>query len=213
MTEILPAHSTKAIKHAAHLLLEGELVAFPTDTVYGVAGDALQHFAVRQIFEAKQRPRDKALPVFITQIDDLNQVARSVPNAAWPFLRQFWPGALTVVLHKSPNLPPELTAGQDTVAVRLPDHPVCHDLVARVGHPLAVTSANLSGRPSPTTAQEVAAQLGGRIALILDGGPTPTPHPSSIVDLSVSPPRLLREGDVTLAALREYLPDLEQAGA
>lgn len=211
MTQILPANAKKSIRAARYLLLEGELVAFPTDTVYGVAANAFERYAVRQLFEAKQRPADKALPVFITQIDDLNQVARNIPNRAWPFLQQFWPGALTVVFQKSPNLPADVTAGQDTVAVRLPDHPVCHRLVVAMGHPLAVTSANLSGHPAPTTAEQVAAQLGGRIALILDGGPTPTPHPSSIVDLSVSPPRLLREGDISLAHLREHLPDLERA--
>jgi len=209
MTQILPATSGKAIRLARRLLFEGEVVAFPTDTVYGVGVNAFEPFAVRQLFEVKQRPPDKAIPVFITQIDDLNQVARQVPNAAWDFLRQFWPGALTVVLPKSPHLPADVTAGADTVAVRLPDHPLCHQLVVRLGRPLAVTSANLSGRPAPTTAAQVAAQLGGRLPLILDGGPTPTPNPSSIVDFSVSPPRLLREGDLTLAALRVYLPNLE----
>ena len=207
MTTIQPI-TQKSIRHAVHLLREGEVVAFPTDTVYGVGVIAGNRFAVRQLFEAKQRPLDKPLPVFITQVDDLNQVACNIPNAAWPFLRQVWPGALTVVLPKAPHLPAEVTSGGDTVAVRLPDHPLCYELVACVGRPLAVTSANLSGRPSPTTAQEVAAQLGGRIALILDGGPTPTPHPSSIVDFSVSPPRLLREGDLTLEMLREQLPAL-----
>ncbi len=211
MTEIRTVNP-KSIKKAIHLLREGEVVAFPTDTVYGVGVIAGNRFAVRQLFLAKQRPADKPLPVFITQIDDLNQVARDVPNAAWAFLRQVWPGALTVVLRKSPHLPAEVTSGGDTVAVRLPDHPLCYELVARVGRPLAVTSANLSGLPAPTTAQEVAAQLRGRIAMILDGGPTPTPHPSSIVDLSVTPPRLLREGDLTLAMLREHLPNLERVG-
>lgn len=211
MTDILPI-SNKSIKNAVHLLREGEVIAFPTDTVYGVGVIAGNRFAVRQLYLAKQRPPNKPLPVFITQIDDLNQVARDVPNAAWAFLRQVWPGALTVVLPKSPHLPTEVTSGGDTVAVRLPDHPLCYELVARVGRPLAVTSANLSGQPAPTTAQEVAAQLDGRIALILDGGLTPTPHPSSIVDFSVSPPRLLREGDLTLAMLRAHLPNLERAG-
>ena len=144
----------------------------------------------------------------ITQIDDLNQVARDVPNFAWPLLERFWPGALTVVLPKSPHLPVDVTAGRDFVAVRLPDHPLCLELVVKVGRPLAVTSANLSGQPSPTTAEEVAAQLGGRIPLILDGGPTATPHPSSIVDFSVRPPRLLREGDLSLQVLREVVTDL-----
>jgi L-threonylcarbamoyladenylate synthase len=208
MTEVLPI-SRKSIKRARRLLRDGEIVAFPTDTVYGVGVNAFERFAVRQLYQAKKRPKDKAIPVFITQIDDLNQVARDIPNKAWKILLQFWPGALTVILPKSPHLPEDVTAGQDTVAVRLPAHPLCLELVLKVGHPLAVTSANISGQPAPTNADEVLAQLDGRIALILDGGPTPTPHPSSIVDLSVKPPVLLREGDIKLEALREYLPKLE----
>lgn len=213
MTQILPAASGKALRLARHLLREGELVAFPTDTVYGVGANAFERWAVRQIFAIKQRPPDKALPVFIYQIDDLNQVARRVPNGAWLMLQKFWPGALTVVLPKNPKLPDDVTAGQETVAVRIPDHPVCLALVARVGRPLAVTSANLSGQPTPPTAQGVARQLGRDLPLVLDGGPSPAPQPSTIIDLSVNPPRLLRSGPVSLDLLRDFLPDLEEAAA
>ena len=174
MTQILPAASTKAIRLARRLLREGEIVAFPTDTVYGVGANAFERWAVRQIFAIKQRPPDKALPVFIYQIDDLNQVARRVPNEAWTMLQKFWPGALTVVLPKNPKLPDDVTAGQETVAVRIPDHPICLELVTQVGRPLAVTSANLSGHSTPTTAQSVAEQLGKNLPLVLDGGPSPT---------------------------------------
>lgn len=209
MTEILPATSSKAIKLARRLLREGEVVAFPTDTVYGLGANAFERFAVNQIFAIKERPPDKALPVFIYQIDDLNLVARHVPNRAWPLLHALWPGDLTVVLPKNPALPDEVTQGEKTIAVRIPNHPVCLDLITQVGRPLAVTSANLSGQPTPITAQAVAEQLRGRLPLILDGGPSPTTLPSSIVDLSVTPPRLLRQGRLTLEMLREYLPDLE----
>ena len=208
MTDILPATSPKAVKLARRLLREGELVAFPTDTVYGLGANAFERYAIRQIFAVKERPPDKALPVFIYQLDDLNQVARRVPNQAWPLLQQFWPGDLTVVLPRNPALPEEVTSGQPTVAVRIPNHMLCLDLVTQVGRPLAVTSANLSGQPAPTTAEAVAEQLGDRIPLILDGGPSQIELPSSIIDLSVSPPRLLRQGRLTLEMLREYLPDL-----
>jgi L-threonylcarbamoyladenylate synthase len=208
MTEILPATSGQALRRARHLLREGEVIAFPTDTVYGVGANAFERFAVRQIFTLKKRPVDKALPVFIAQIDDLNLVARHIPDRAWLFLQKFWPGALTVVLPKNPQLPDDVTAGQDTVAIRIPNYPLCLELVIRVGRPLAVTSANLSGRPTPDTAQGVAEQLGEALPLVLDGGPSPVPQPSTIVDLSVSPPRLLRRGPLTLSQLRKFLPDL-----
>ncbi len=208
MTEILPARSEKSIRRARFLLREGEVVAFPTDTVYGVGAVAFERFAVRQIFALKKRPPDKAIPVFITQVDDLNLVARHVPNPAWKLLQALWPGALTVVLPKNPKLPDDVTAGQPTVAVRIPDHPVCLELVERVGRPLAVTSANLSGQPTPRTAQEVAAQLGPNLPLVLDGGPSPSTVPSTIVDLSADPPRVLRVGVISPDVLREYLPNL-----
>ncbi|MEW5961712.1 MAG: L-threonylcarbamoyladenylate synthase [Chloroflexota bacterium] len=209
MTQILPATSGKAIRLARRLLRAGEIVAFPTDTVYGVGANAFERYAVRQIFAIKQRPPEKALPVFIYQIDDLNQVARRVPNEAWIVLQKFWPGALTVVLPKNPRLPDDVTAGQETVAVRIPDHPTCLELISQVGRPLAVTSANRSGQPTPTTAQGVAGQLGPALPLVLDGGPSPASQPSTIIDLSASLPRLLRPGPISLAALRELLPDLE----
>jgi L-threonylcarbamoyladenylate synthase len=209
MTEILPATSRRAIKLARRLLREGEVVAFPTDTLYGVGANAFERFAVRQIFAVKSRPLDKALPVFICQVDDLNLVARDVPNQAWPLLQKLWPGALTVVLPKVSALPDDVTGGQETVAVRIPNHPVCLELVNQVGRPLAVTSANLSGQPNPTSAQDVAEQLGGRLPLILDGGPSLTTRPSTIVDLSISPPRVLRYGALSMAALKQFLPNLE----
>lgn len=208
MTEILPATSPKAIKLARRLLREGEAIAFPTDTIYGLGANAFERFAIHQIYAIKERPPEKGLPVFIYQIDDLNLVARHVPNQAWPMLHALWPGDLTIVLPKNPALPAETTAGLATVAVRLPNHPVCLELVAAFGRPLAVTSANLSGQPTPTTAQGVAEQLAGRIPLVLDGGSSFTGQASTIVDLSITPPCILRQGRLTLEMLREFLPEL-----
>jgi L-threonylcarbamoyladenylate synthase len=188
---------------------EGEAVAFPTDTVYGVGANAFERFAVRQIYHLKKRPPDKPIPLFIYQIDDLNQVARDLPNRAWALLRACWPGPLTVVLPKIAALPDIVTAGQDSVAVRIPDHPVCLELVIQMGRPLAVTSANLSGQPTPRTAAEVARQLGPDLPLVLDGGPSLAgAKPSTIVDLSVRPPRLLRPGPISRERLGQFLPDL-----
>ena len=208
MTEIPPATSRKSIRRAVHVLREGEVVAFPTDTVYGVGANAFERFAARRIFEIKQRPADKSLPVFIYQIDDLNLVARDIPNRAWRLLQTFWPGALTVVLRKNSALPDIVTSGQDTVAVRIPDHPVSLDLVIKSGRPLAVTSANLSGQPTPATAQGVAEQLGKKLPLVLDVGPSSTSQPSTIIDFSSTPPRVLREGGISVTELQNFLPDL-----
>lgn len=209
MTQILPATSRKAIKLARRLLREGDAVAFPTDTVYGLGANAFEPYAVRQIFKVKQRPPDKALPVFIYQIDDLNLVARDVPNEAWNLLQEFWPGALTVVLPKAAALPDAVTGGKNTVAVRIPNHPVSLNLVIQVGRPLAVTSANLSGQPTPATARGVAKQLGKALPLVLDGGPSSSISPSTIIDLSVKPPHLLRLGPLRATVLQEFLPHLK----
>jgi L-threonylcarbamoyladenylate synthase len=183
-------------------------VAFPTDTVYGLGAIAFERYAVRHIYQLKQRPPSKGIPVFITQIDDLNLIARDVPNQAWALLRDFWPGALTVVLPKVKALPDDVTSGLDTVAVRIPDHPISLELVLAAGRPLAVTSANISGQPTPPTAQGVAEQLGPDLPLVLDGGPSPSILPSTIIDLSRHPPRLLRPGPLKLADLKKYLPAL-----
>lgn len=213
MTEILPAHYDSAKKKARYLLREGEVVVFPTDTVYGIGADASQRFAVREIFRVKQRPLDKALPVFISEVGDLNLVTntRAISNQAWLFLQQVWPGALTAILPKSSALLDEVTAGEETVAVRIPDHDFCLDLVRRVGKPLAVTSANLSGHVTPSTASEIAHQLAGQVPLLLDGGSTPQQQPSTIIDFTTTPPRVLRQGALDFGRLKAKLPDLVAA--
>jgi len=206
---ILPITHQTILKTARRLIREGEVVAFPTDTVYGLGADAFSRFGVTQLFTVKQRPKTKAIPVFIAQLSDLNLVAQQVPNEAWLFLEQFWPGALTVVLPKNPQLIPEVTGGTDTVAVRIPDYDICLQLVTAVGKPLAVTSANLSGQPTPKTAQAVAEQLGETVPLIIDDGPSPSDLPSTIVDFTQTPPKILRQGALSFEMLQAALPDLQ----
>jgi len=207
-TRVLPADSQTAIAQAARILTAGGLVAFPTDTVYGVGAHAFDAEAIERLYAAKERPRDKAIPVLLAAAADLPLVTREVPSIAHRLADAFWPGALTLVLPRHPALPAILTAGGDSVAVRVPDHPLVRALVAALGAPLAATSANLSGRPSPDTAEEVATQLGGRVDLILDGGPCPGGVPSTVLDLTLDPPRVLRAGPVTEAALRAVLLNL-----
>jgi L-threonylcarbamoyladenylate synthase len=175
------------------LLRAGEPIAFPTDTVYGVGAPARDAMAVLRLYAVKQRPYTQAIPLLIADAADLESVtAASTPLARR--LARLWPGALTLVLPAAPDLPSELLAGGATVAVRLPDHAWLRGLIRALGGPLAATSANLHGGRDPQTAEEVAAQLGGALPLIADGGPTPGPIPSTIVDCTGAEPRLLRAG-------------------
>ena len=210
-TRVVGAGAPGVVEEAARLLAGGALVAFPTDTVYGVGCDPWSAEAIARLYAAKERPLHMAIPVLVASPEDVAQVAEAPAGEADRLLRRFWPGALTVVLRRRAGVPDLLTAGGGTVAVRMPDHPLALRLIAAAGGALAVTSANRSGRPSPETAAEVLADLAGRIALLIDGGRAPLGVPSSIVDLTTHPPRLLREGHLSLATLRETLPDLYRA--
>jgi L-threonylcarbamoyladenylate synthase len=207
-TRVALADEPEAIRRARRLLLSGEVVAFPTDTVYGVGAHALRPEAVAALYKVKNRPTSKAIPILVAQAEDVARVARQVPAIAWELAERFWPGGLTLVLPRAEMVPPIVTAGGDTVAIRCPDHPVPLTLADAIGAPLAATSANLSGQPSPTTARQVEEQLGGRVPLIIDGGECPGGVPSSVVDLSLSPPCLLREGAIPVEALLSVLADL-----
>ncbi|MCX6038754.1 MAG: L-threonylcarbamoyladenylate synthase [Chloroflexi bacterium] len=193
-TEVLSAQNPLALPRALEILQLGGLVAFPTDTVYGVGALAFDGAAVESIYAAKDRPVEKAIPVLIGDADDLAKVSAEVPEIALKLAARFWPGPLTLVMPKHPKLP-EAVSAAPTVGVRIPDHPVARALL-RLAGPMAVTSANLSGQPSPSTAQEVFAQLGGRIALILDGGKTPGGVPSTVVDCIGVEPQVLRAGAI-----------------
>jgi L-threonylcarbamoyladenylate synthase len=203
VTRVLPA-TVDGIADAAVILRAGGLVAFPTETVYGLGAHALDPRAVARIFAAKQRPSDDPLIVHLAAASWLDRVAR--PTALGQRLAgRFWPGPLTLVLPRLEQVPLEVTAGLDTVAVRVPSHAVAHDLLAATGLPVAAPSANLFGRPSPTRAQHVLADLDGRIDAVLDGGQTVVGVESTIVDVSGPRPRLLRPGGVTQEVLEEAL--------
>lgn len=203
-TRVLPADDRDAVAEAAALLRSGEPVAFPTDTVYGVGVPAFIEEAVGSLYEVKDRPPEKSIPLLLSDIGDLPRVAMPVPDLAWRLAERFWPGALTLVLPKGPDVPDIVSAGPG-VAVRVPAHPVVPGLILAVGAPLATTSANLSGGTSPRTAGEVVDQLGGRIPLILDGGACEGGISSTVVDLIQSPPRILRHGGIASDVLEPYL--------
>jgi L-threonylcarbamoyladenylate synthase len=194
-----------SVNRAAALLKAGELVAFPTDTVYGVGAIVWDATAVGKLYTAKLRALDKAIPVLLADPADVALVARDLPSGALRIAQLFWPGPLTLVVPRAARVPVEVTAGGDSVAVRVPDHDLARALIRASGAPLAATSANLSGQASPVTAQEVAAQLGERIALILDGGRCPGGVPSTILDLTQPQPRILRPGPVSLEQILEIL--------
>ena len=192
---------------AGKLIAEGELVAFPTETVYGLGGDALDPDASRKIYAAKGRPSDNPLIVHIAEFDDMKRVAREVPEQARKLADAFWPGPLTMIVWKSDAVPEATTGGMQTVAVRMPNHPVALELIRRSGCLIAAPSANTSGRPSPTEAQHVAEDLSGKIAMILDGGPVGIGIESTIIDLTEEKPMILRPGYITPEMLSEVLQE------
>lgn len=194
-TKILPASSSAAIPRAYEILQKGGLVAFPTDTVYGVGALAFDGKVVESIYVAKDRPIEKAIPVLIGDLHDLEKVAINIPEAARRLAARFWPGPLTILVPKRADLPESVSA-TSTVGVRVPDHEIARALLRAAG-PMAVTSANISGAQSPVTAQEVYEQLAGRIALVIDGGKTPGGVPSTLVDCTLPELKILREGPIS----------------
>jgi L-threonylcarbamoyladenylate synthase len=195
-TEIILVDHSESIQRALETLHKGRLVAFPTETVYGLGALAFDGKAIESIYLAKDRPVEKAIPVLIGDATDLEKISAGVTNVVHKLASRFWPGPLTVIIPKKLTLPESVSA-TNTVGVRIPDHPVARELL-RIAGPMAVTSANISGQPSPSTAQEVFDQLDGRIELIIDGGTTPGGVPSTLVDCTGSEIKLLREGPISL---------------
>jgi L-threonylcarbamoyladenylate synthase len=203
-TDIIQAEHPIALNHAADILKHGGLVAFPTDTVYGLASLPFQAEYVERLYVAKGRNSERAIALLLGDYEQLGQVARDIGETAKLWARKFWPGPLTLIVPRLESLP-DVLSSTTSIGVRVPDHPVALALLNMVG-PLAVTSANLSGYQNTNTAQEVYDQLNGRIHLILDGGHTPGGVPSTVVDCTAGDPIVLREGPITLDNLMGLLP-------
>ena len=214
MTEVLEVDprrpAREPIARAAACLRNGGLVAFPTETVYGLGVHALDAAAVRRLFDAKGRPSHDPVIVHVANLDEARVLASELPAQARSLAERFWPGPLTLVVRRAASVPPEITAGLETVAVRVPAHPVAHALLVEAGIPIAAPSANLFSRPSPTIAAHVLDDLEGRIDMVLDAGPTVVGVESTVLDLTRQPPVLLRPGAVDVEALRAVVPDVEE---
>lgn len=191
------------IEKGISILKQGGLVAFPTDTVYGLGASMNIRQAIERIYEVKERPGNMALPLLLARPSQISEIAESVPPIAWLLVRNFLPGALTIVLCKSSLVPDIVTAGGKTVAVRIPDHYIPVALIEGVGVPIVGTSANPSGKPSPLTADEVCSQLGDRLDLVIDGGRCPGGMESTIVDVTGEKPVILREGAISREELEK----------
>lgn len=202
------APSEEAIAPAAAALKAGELVAFPTETVYGLGANALDGAAVAQIFAAKGRPADNPLIVHVADRSAVSQVVKDLPPKAVALMDAFWPGPLTLVLPRQAVIPTEVSAGLETVGVRMPSHPVALALIRAAGVPVAAPSANRSGRPSPTSAEHVLEDMNGRIPWVIDGGETGVGLESTVLDMTVDPPVMLRPGGVTVEQLQPVIGEV-----
>lgn len=199
----------KIIQKAAELLANGRLVAFPTETVYGLGANAFDPDAVEKIFEAKNRPYSDPLIVHIEEIKQIHNVAKKIPKIAWLLAENFWPGPLTFILERNSKVSSKVSTGLNTVAVRMPSHKIPQQLILHAGVPIAAPSANLFTRPSPTTAEHVYADLKGRIDVILDGGPCSIGLESTVLDLTQTEPIILRPGGYSLEALKKVVPNVK----
>ena len=202
-TSLLPIKSPEAISHGAVIIKRGGVIAFPTDTVYGLGASAFNETAVERIYEIKERSKDKAIPILIGDPEELSLISSVPRQLVIQIIGKFWPGALTLILPIAQNLPNNLST-TETVGVRIPDHELTRELLRATG-PLATTSANLSGEENALTAEDVYHSLGGKIDLILDGGRSPVGEASTVLDLTGSDPIILREGPIGMEEIRPYL--------
>jgi len=203
-----PLDIQQQIEKGISILRQGGLVAYPTDTVYGLGACVSLPRAVERVYKVKERPWNMPLSLLLADTSQLTKTAALVPPTAWPLIHSFLPGALTIVLPKSSSVPDAITAGGTTIAVRIPAHPIPITLAAGLGAPIVGTSANLSGRPSPLTAEEVYSQLGDKIDLIIDGGRCPGGKESTIVDVTGETPIVLREGAISMEELGQVCENI-----
>lgn len=206
-------YNTDIISEAGAILKKGGLVAFPTETVYGLGADALNEKAAEKIYAAKGRPSDNPLIIHITHMGALKKIVKNIPKKAYAVASRYWPGPLTMIFDKSDMVPYGTTGGLDTVAVRMPDHEIARAVIDAGGGYIAAPSANTSGRPSPTRAEHVMEDMEGKIDMIVDGGPVDIGVESTILDLTVTPPMILRPGAVTREMLEEILGTVAEDGA
>ena len=210
---LLPFRIASQVERAVAILKAGGIVAYPTDTVYGLGADAFNVKAVERVFELKGRPRNMALPVLLAEVAQVSEVASSVPEIAWVFVNRFWPGGLTLVLTKAASVPDIVTAGGDKVAIRIPNHEVPRAIIRGLGAPIIGTRANITDRPTPVTAEEVKQQLGDQIDLIIDGGKCPGGVESTVVDVTGGSPVVLREGIIPKEEIEKvWRETLKEAG-
>ncbi|MDO4554392.1 MAG: L-threonylcarbamoyladenylate synthase [Lachnospiraceae bacterium] len=203
--DLRTAAGREILDRAAKLLQDGEVVAFPTETVYGLGADGMHASASAKIYAAKGRPSDNPLILHIAKFEQLSGIVSEISENARKLMEAFWPGPMTIILAKHPSVPLETTGGLSTVAVRMPSHPVARELILRSGLPIAAPSANRSGRPSPTTAAHVMEDMEGRIPLILDGGKVGIGIESTIIDMTGEKPVILRPGYITPAMIEEVV--------
>lgn len=192
-----------SISKATEILRSGGVIALPTDTLYGVSANALDSDAASKVFRVKGREERSPLPIFVSDPGDLYEYGRDVPDVAVRLAEAFWPGKLTIVVGKSDRIPDVVSGGLDTVGLRVPDHPAPREIVAQLGAPITATSANVSGKPALTAAEDVLAELGSRLDLVLDGGNLAPSLPSTVIDLTADSPRILREGALSASDIQD----------
>tara|TARA_B100002051_G_scaffold147570_1_gene139677 strand:- start:42951 stop:43952 length:1002 start_codon:yes stop_codon:yes gene_type:complete len=208
-----PKQESELVKYAANKLKRGQIVAFPTETVYGLGADLFNDTAIKKIYRAKNRPSDNPLIVHISDLTQLKIVVDKIPKSAKKLMEKFWPGPLSIVFNRHPDLDSSALTGLDTVVVRMPDHAVARALITHLGSPIVAPSANTSGKVSPTRAEHVLEDMDGQIPLILDGGPIEYGLESTVIDCTQKQPVILRPGSITLEMIQELLPNVRNVEA